>query len=306
MTVRADERPFVRDRRLTRTRRTLELAFDELFRPGNWAAAASYRLGLQGRVRVSTTVVHARQSVDTATDGPTPIATDRPPLRIAFASDFHAGPTTSRRTLEMACEALAALEPHVLLLGGDFISVRADDVNRLVPLLEAIPAPLGKFAVLGNHDLRANHPAIVDHLEHAGVTMLTNAWSTLTAPFDDVTICGLDDALRGDPRADEAMDSAPAGGTRIVLMHAPGCLHAIGDRPFDLAVCGHTHGGQIALPWGKAIVVPEGRLNRRYQAGTYALSPDGVRRLLVSRGVGCSLLPVRLFAGPEVHLCLIA
>lgn len=308
MTDRADERPrkFVRDRRLTRARRTLEFALDELFRPGNWAASASYRLGLQGRVRVSTTVVHAAKSVEAATTGATSIATERPPLRVAFASDFHAGPTTSGRTLEMACEALAALEPHVLLLGGDFVSVRAADVDRLAPLLEAIPAPLGKFAVLGNHDLRANSPIIVERLERAGITMLTNAHSTLASPFDDVTICGLDDALRGDPRADEAMDGAPDGGTRIVLMHAPGSLHAIGDRPFDLALCGHTHGGQIKLPWGKAIVVPEGRLNHRYQAGHYTLPPDGARRLLVSRGVGCSLLPVRLFAGPEVHLCLIA
>ena len=306
MTVRADERPFVRDRRLTRARRTLEFALDELFRPGNWAASAAYRLGLQGRVHVSTTVVHAPRSVEAATAGTTSIATDRLPLRMAFASDFHAGPTTSARTLEMACEALAVLEPHVLLLGGDFVSVRANDIDRVTPLLEAIPAPLGKFAVLGNHDLRANYRVIVERLERAGVTMLTNARSTLALPFDDVTICGLDDALRGDPRADEAMDGAPESGTRIVLMHAPGSLHAIGDRSFDLALCGHTHGGQIKLPWGKAIVVPEGRLNRQYQAGNYALPPDGARRLLVSRGVGCSLLPLRLFAGPEVHLCLIA
>ncbi len=308
MTVRADERLFVRDRRLTRTRRTLELALDEIFRPGNWAAGASFRLGMQGRVRVSTTVVQgARSPASAATDG-TSTLTDRPPLRLAFASDFHAGPTTSRRTLETACEALAALEPHLLLLGGDFVSVRANDVARLTPLLEAIPAPFGKFAVLGNHDLRANHSVIVERLEHSGIAMLTNGWSTLAPPFDDITICGLDDALRGEPRPDKAMDGAPAGGTRtrIVLMHSPECLHAVGDRPFDLAVCGHTHGGQIILPWGQAIIVPGGRLNKRYQAGIYTLPPDGERRLLVSRGVGCSLLPVRLFAGPEVHLCLIA
>lgn len=305
MTVRADERPspaapVVRDRRLTpRSGRPFEFVLDALFRPGNWAASTAYRLGLQGRMRVSTTVVRAAVR-------PVDQAADRPPLRIAFASDFHAGPMTSRRTLEMAGEALAALEPHLLLLGGDFISVRADDVERVAPLLAAIPAPLGKFAVLGNHDLRANHPVIVERLEQSGITMLTNRRSTLASPYDDITICGLDDALRGTPRADEAMDGAPSPGTRIVLMHSPECLRAVGDRPFDLAVCGHTHGGQVVLPWGRPVIVPGGQLNRRYHGGNYALPPDGSRQLLVSRGVGCSLLPLRLFAGPEVHLCLIA
>jgi hypothetical protein len=294
MTAAVDRRTFVRDRRLARTRRTLELALDRIFRPANWAASVSYYLGLQGRLRVQTTTVQVPRPAG---------AIARPSLRIAFASDFHAGPTTSARALERAADALIALEPDLLLLGGDFVSVRADDIARLAPHIARIPAPLGKLGVLGNHDLRANHSQVAAALEHAGVELITNRWVTLAPPFDDLTICGLDDSRYGDPRADLAMDGAP--GRRVVLMHAPEALHEIGDREFDLALAGHTHGGQVVLPWGKPLLIPSGKFNHRYYGGEYSLGSAGARRLLVSRGVGCSTLPVRLFAAPQVHLCLI-
>ncbi|MFI5230037.1 MAG: metallophosphoesterase [Gemmatimonadales bacterium] len=294
MTAAVDRRTFVRDRRLARTRRTLELTLDGIFRPGNWAASMSYYLGLQGRLRVDTMTVRVPRPAGAAA---------RPPLRIAFASDFHAGPTTSARALERAADALIALEPDLLLLGGDFVSVRANDIARLAPHIERIRAPLGKLGVLGNHDLRANHPQVAAALEQAGVELITNRWVSLAAPFDDLTICGLDDSRYGDPRADAAMDDAP--GRRIVLMHAPEALRDIGDREFDLALCGHTHGGQVVLPWGTPVFIPDGKFNHQYYGGDYALAADGTRRLLVSRGVGCSTLPVRLFAAPQVHLCLI-
>jgi len=112
----------------------------------------------------------------------------RTPLRIGFASDFHAGATTDARLLSDACDLLSAFQPHILLLGGDFVSVRAAYIDRLAPLLANIRAPYGKFAVLGNHDLRADRAFIVKHLEHAGVRMITKRHVTLNAPFDDITM----------------------------------------------------------------------------------------------------------------------
>jgi len=286
-----------RDRRIEKSRESLELMLDAVFRPGGWAAAVAYRLGLQGRVRTSVETVH----LSARNDGK---PTERPPLRVAFASDFHAGATTHPRLLSEACDALAALSPDVLLLGGDFVTVRAASIETLARELGRIPAPLGKFAVLGNHDLRANSAFVVSHLEKAGVRMLTNRHVTLPPPFDDIVICGLDDPTRGSPRAELALD--PVDATRIVVMHSPEGLETIGDRQFRLAVCGHTHGGQIVTPWGMPLFVPAGRLNRRYPGGRYELAgPGAPRTLIVTRGVGCSTLPVRLFSAPEIHLCLI-
>jgi predicted MPP superfamily phosphohydrolase len=287
-----------RDRRIEKSRESLELILDGIFRPKGWAAALAYHLRLQGSVRTSTTTVRARQA-----EAAGMVGDGRPPLRIAFASDFHAGSTTHPRLLAEACAALAALEPDVLLLGGDFVTVRARSIDDLAPLIESIPAPYGKFGVLGNHDLRANKSLVVSELERVGVRMLSNRHVTLEPPFDDISICGLDDPTRGSPRPDLAL--APATGTRIVLMHSPQGLEALDGHSFDLALCGHTHGGQIALPSGTPVLVPPGHLNRRYLAGRFELGGENPRTLLVSRGVGCSTLPVRLFAAPEVHLCLI-
>jgi predicted MPP superfamily phosphohydrolase len=157
--------------------------------------------------------------------------------------------------------------------------------------------------VLGNHDLRSNCREVVAALEGAGVRVLRNAHVSLAKPFADVNICGLDDSTRGHPRADLAIDGAE--GTRIVLMHSPDALAAIGDRRFDLALCGHTHGGQVVLPWGVPLFVPGEPLNRTYCQGRFNVGPKNASTLIVSRGVGCSTIPFRAFAAPEVHLCLI-
>jgi len=290
----AEPSPGTRDRRVERSRRTIEFAIDAVIRPGSWAAKIAYELGLQGRVRSRT---HRFDVGRLARDAV------RPTLRVAFAADFHAGATTDERLLSDACRALAAFAPDLLLLGGDVVSVRASYIDRLSPLLASIHAPLGKLAVLGNHDLRADRATVLRGLCDAGVRVLENEPVRLAEPFDDVSICGISDATRGSPRPDLAMDHAT--GTRVVLMHSPEALRAIGDRAFDLALCGHTHGGQIALPGGTPIVMSGGDLNRRYASGLFDVGGDPPRRLLVTNGVGCSTAPVRLFAPPEVHLCLI-
>lgn len=281
-----------RERRASRSRRTIELLLDTAIRPGGWAAKLAYPLGLQGQLQSSTAEIHLASRPPGAR-----------PLRLAFASDFHAGATTDPRLLSAACETLDAFHADVLLLGGDFVSVRASYIDDLAPALGAISAPFGKFAVLGNHDLRADHGRVVRQLERAGVEMLTNRHVALAEPFADINLCGLDDPTLGWPDPVAALDEVH--GTRIVLMHSPEGLRAIGDRPFDLALCGHTHGGQIAAPWGQAILLPSGLLNRQYARGRFELNGGESRTLLVSRGVGCSTVPVRIFAAPEVHLCLI-
>ena len=263
-----------------------------------WPAALGYRLGFQRRVicrehRVK--LARHRANADTAARE----------LRIAFAADFHAGPTTHRRVLQQACAALAAAEADVLLLGGDFVSLRADFVDELTDMLAEIPAPLGKFAVMGNHDIWADRRYITRALEQAGVQVLVNRNVRLAAPYEDFWICGLDDHLLGRPDAASAIQGAD--GHRIVLMHSPSGLVDLGNNAFDLALCGHTHGGQIALPGGRPIVVPRGPLCRQYAAGRFELDPQQVdsqrRVMIVSRGVGCSTVPLRMFSDPEVMVC---
>jgi uncharacterized protein len=257
---------------------------------GGWPARLASELGASVDVAVEQHDVGVSSSLGSADT-----------LRIKFASDFHAGPSTPHKAIDNALEQLARIDADILLLGGDFVSLRAEYARDLARRLAAIPAPLGRYAVLGNHDHWSDAAAVTALLEEAGITVLTNRTVRLKEPFADVSICGLDDHTSGAPDADAAF--AGAGVTRIVLMHSPSSLLDLGDRAFVVAMCGHTHGGQIAMPGGTPLKVADGPLSRRYNAGRFEL--DHGRVLLVSRGVGCSTVPVRLNSPPAVMICTV-
>jgi predicted MPP superfamily phosphohydrolase len=222
-------------------------------------------------------------------------------LRVAYASDFHAGPTTDPHVVSAACAAIDAAKPDLVLLGGDFVNFSAEEVHGILPELTGLAGRYRCFAVLGNHDWLADAGYIAQQLERSGITVLTNRNARLPPPFDSVWVCGLDDHWCGRPDAARAFEGAE--GYRIVLMHAPSGILDIGEHRFDLALCGHTHGGQIALPGGRPILLPNGALSRRYHRGRYEL--PGGRTLVVSVGVGCALVPFRIHADPEIVVCTI-
>lgn len=256
---------------------------------GGWPARLVKRLGLQPTV---STIHHeipcARWPAGTR------------PLRVAFASDLHAGPTTHPSLLAEAAAALRATAPDVLLLGGDYVYLHAEGIHELAPLLADLPAPLGRFAVFGNHDLWAHDVVLRRELERAGFRVLVNENVRLPAPFEHVSICGLDDPWVGEPDVRATFDGA--GDVKILLMHAPEGMMLVADEPFDVAVCGHTHGGHIALPGGIPIVVA-GPLSRRYSDGLHRIDgAAGVRPMIVSRGIGATESALRLFADPDVRV----
>ena len=255
---------------------------------GGWPFHLARELGI--RPSVSTTL-HA-----VAVNGR---SVPMPPLRLAYASDFHAGPTTDPSVLLAACTGLRAAAPDVLLLGGDFVTLLPKEIDWLAAELGNIPDPFGRFAVLGNHDWCSDTALIIRRLEGAGIQVLTNRNVRLEPPFNGVWICGIYDHSCGQP--DAAASLIGADGIRIVLMHAPSGLLDLAGARFDLALCGHTHGGQLALPGGAPIVVPHGRLSRRYARGRFAIGKD--QTLIVSVGLGCVGLPLRLFADPEIVVC---
>ncbi|HTG83280.1 MAG TPA: metallophosphoesterase [Gemmatimonadales bacterium] len=255
---------------------------------GGWPVQAARAIGIRPAVRATCHSISINR-------GTTPI----PPLKLAYASDFHAGPTTDPDVLLQACAELRAARPDVLLLGGDFVTHVSHEIDWLAPQLGDIPAPFGRFAVLGNHDWWSDPGHIVRQLESVGIQVLLNRNVQLRPPFGKVYVCGVDDHWCGQPDATAALTGAE--GVRIVLMHAPSGLLDLGEQRFDLALCGHTHGGQIALPGGVPIVVPHGRLSRRYPRGRFELGNG--RTLLVSVGLGCVVVPIRIGADPEILLC---
>jgi len=271
----------------------MERLYDLVY-AGGWPSWLARPLGLQGQLHLTT------HRLTIANDG-API----PPLRIAFASDLHGGPGTHPATIRGACRLLAEAKPQLLLLGGDFVSFHARHVERVLEAIDQIDAPLGRFAVLGNHDLIADDVWLVQRLETIGVRTLVNENVRLAAPYDRLWVCGLDNTEQGTPDGRRAV--AGADGLRLILMHSPDGLTALGGASFAMAFTGHVHGGQFVLPGGRSLIGVKGPLSQRYlDGGLFELGAQGERILLVSRGIGQGSLPMRFRADPEVHACDLA
>jgi predicted MPP superfamily phosphohydrolase len=256
---------------------------------GGWPGVVTHALGLQGELRVEEHVFKIRRAKPNA-----------PPLRVVYASDFHCGPTLNRKLLDHALRAIHGARADLVLLGGDFVSFHARHLDRLIPPLSEVEAPLGKYAVLGNHDLLGDDAYITRRLTEAGVQVLVNANVQLAEPHEDVWVCGFDDWHEGSPDPEAAFRRA--AGTRILLAHGPDALSVAGDRPFDIAFFGHVHGGQFLFR-GKPIISHRGELSRKHILGGVIEGGINKAPVLISRGIGTSTLPARRGADPQVHIC---
>jgi predicted MPP superfamily phosphohydrolase len=278
--------PVLIQKRRRPVRHAVERILNALLLNGR-VAAFSYRRGLHGHLAV------ARHEVALAG------ARLPAPLTIAFASDFHAGPTTHPGLYDELGEQLRRASPDVLLLGGDYVSFDAGNVAQLATFFASCTAPLGTYAVIGNHDIWNGRTAIEAALHGAGIEVLVNRNVALPAPFGMVSICGIDDPWTGRPSCAKAF--ADAGDVRVFLAHAPDGLCHLGSERFDVGFAGHTHAGQLAWSSGAPLKRPSGPVSADFCYGRFEVPGNGP--LLVTSGVGCSVLPLRWNTRPELVLC---
>ena len=242
------------------------------------------------------------------------------PLRIAILTDLHLGePYVGLRRLRRIVRRTNALGADVIVLLGDYAAghrlisapVRIADA---APVLAELTAPLGVHAILGNHDwwddlsaqARGGGPNLyAEALEAVGIPVLSNSAIRL----DDFWLAGLEDQLalslgggrfRGlddlDGTLSQVTDNAPV----ILLAHEPDIFPRVPAR-VALTLSGHTHGGQVRL-FGWSPIVPS-RFGNRYAYGH--VREEG-RDLVVSGGIGCSILPVRFGVVPEITVVELA
>jgi predicted MPP superfamily phosphohydrolase len=234
------------------------------------------------------------------------VAPDLDGLVVVQLSDFHAGftPSLNLRATRKAVDLALAATPDLVVLTGDFAGGPHGNefLRRQLERLVAA-APLGVFAVLGNHDhghskapfVRATDPEV---LVRCGVCLLVNDTASVTRGAGVVQICGIDDTDGGHddlPAVLARLDHRP-GVLRLLLSHhaEPVWGTAVGD--FHMTFAGDTHGGQICLPLpGRRILLSD--LRAPFAEGPYDVAG---RPLYVTRGVGTSLLPFRAFCRPEV------
>lgn len=228
------------------------------------------------------------------------LPTGRRPLRIALLSDVHLGALVGAGRLRDIVARVAALKPDIVLSAGDLVDGQADHLNRLAPLLAELRPPLGKFAVLGNHECYVGLAHALEFHARAGFTVLRGAAVEVTP---ELGIAGVDDPAARRPGAPAATDeraplAALAGGRFVILLkHQPVVAPASAGR-FDLQLSGHLHQGQI-FPFGLFV-----RLMYAARSGLTALTRGGW--LYVSRGTGTWGPPMRVLAPPEITLIEIA
>lgn len=214
-------------------------------------------------------------------------------LKIVQFSDTHLGFGFDEQMLADAVEQINMQLPDIIAFTGDlyddYSKSNVDDA-KVIELLGKLSAPLGKYAVLGNHDYGPQAQDRIDEiLTMAGFTVLYN--DTLQLPEYGLTIFGMDDAMFGKGNALAFM--AQPGSYNLVLCHEPDVFAQMDG--VDLMLSGHTHGGQIRLPLLGAVALP--RMGREYVAGLYE---DGAERLYVNRGLGTTIMKLRFLCTPEI------
>lgn len=240
---------------------------------------------------------------------PFPADAPRRPVRVALLTDSHlSGPDNSPVRMARIVAQINALHPDLILLGGDYIGDdkwgATYDAHAAIASFAALRAPLGVVAVLGNHDSRSKKNLVAlsgpdwqRTFSAIGITLLQDG-AVRRGPL---AIGGLKDIYTRKidlPGTMKAM--AAVGGAPVILAHGPDVFPLLPDAP-SLTLVGHTHCGQLALPFAGIVYVPS-KYGTRYACGRYR---DHGKMMIVSAGVGTSGYPVRMLAPPDIWLVTI-
>jgi predicted MPP superfamily phosphohydrolase len=230
-------------------------------------------------------------------------------LRLVQLSDLHIGSAVPWQFLQNVMETTNALEPDLIVLTGDYVHTRPDDVSEITSLLQQLRAPTGIFAVLGNHDYAVNYAGdpgipgvenmVITALERAGITVLRNQWASIGGGARPLTLFGIDELLSDRARVSQLRETSPTS-PRLVLCHNPDIIPFLSEESFDLLLCGHTHGGQIRIPPFPPFITAT--INRRFWGGVFSV---GRGQVFVSRGIGYTWR-ARLGSRPECVLITLA
>ncbi|MBI3783091.1 MAG: metallophosphoesterase [Deltaproteobacteria bacterium] len=228
-------------------------------------------------------------------------------LRIAQISDIHIGQNLVHAELERFTTELNALQPDLICITGDIADSNTADLDAFLPILAKLQATYGVFAILGNHDHYAGAERVVAALQrHTPFTILRDQVASIDVRGQRLHVIGVDDRgrdwARGAidvPELLQILDGLPAEEPKILLSHRPDVFPQAAGRGVALTLSGHTHGGQLAMPW----------FNGRYRNLAEFITPfdrglyerDG-RFLYVNCGLGVTGQRIRLCTPREISI----
>jgi hypothetical protein len=219
-------------------------------------------------------------------------------LRVALLTDIHRGPFLSAHRVRRLVELTNAQHPDLIALAGDYVHRNKKYIPSVWAELAHLHAPLGVYAVLGNHDYWESGPLSVAAIARTHITNLTNRNHRLERDGQTLYIAGVDDAWAGKPDLAAAMQGLGPDDMALVICHNPDYIEAAHDPRAKLWLAGHTHGGQVCYRAGRPLVHPS-KCELRYLGGLAQC--DGMQ-IYVSRGTGTVTPPIRWNCPPELPI----
>jgi predicted MPP superfamily phosphohydrolase len=222
-------------------------------------------------------------------------------FRIAQISDLHCDEANLPIDLVAACELTTDQNADVIVFTGDFVShVDPDQTPKLLaPLLEKLHAKEGVFGVMGNHDYWGNRVDVIrSTLQNSPMKELQNEVHIFQRGKAKLYLAGHDDFFYAPPHLQNLADQIPPQSAAILLGHEPDLLIEISKlNAYGLMLAGHSHGGQICLPFGKPLHLPNG--GKQFPRGWYSLNS---MQLYTNRGLGTIGPPIRIASRPEISV----
>lgn len=217
-------------------------------------------------------------------------------IKIVFVSDLHIKPNQSKR-LNKIVKMINGQQPDIVLSAGDFVSGHNKNmtmsIEDIAEQLKNVRSKYGFYTVLGNHDNWVDGEGITDALTKSGIRVLANSNVKININGKDIYIAGVEDEMTGTPDIYSALYKTK--NPVILLTHSPSLFPEV-PKEVNLTLSGHTHGGQIKLPFLGALIVASDYENI-YSVGLF--EEEG-RKMIVTKGIGNSILNVRFNCVPEI------
>ncbi len=223
-------------------------------------------------------------------------------FKIAVIGDFHASAGAFEMArIQRAVEETNAQKPDVILIIGDFVNGKFystnADVKTYSKVLSKLSAPYGVYGIFGNHDAKLGIKAVMEIIKRTNIKMLSDSGVEISTPKGKFYIAGLSDYYSDNYSYGKAFRNTTKGFPIILMAHSPSLFYEI-PKEATLTVVGHTHGGQIRLPYIGA-VFSNSAMGREFSDGL--ITKNG-KTIYITRGLGTSRVPVRFFCPPQISI----
>ncbi|EES48249.1 metallophosphoesterase [Clostridium botulinum] len=225
-------------------------------------------------------------------------------IKIAQISDIHLGEYYAIDKLEKLVNKVNSQNADIIVFTGDLFDnvSKFEDTSKVAPILKKLSANIGKYAIYGNHDYGGGAKNIYKNvMEDSGFKILVNEQANVKLDSGKtMSILGLDDALLGNPDVEKTARNIKESNYNLLLLHEPDLSDKFVSYNVDLILAGHSHGGQVKIPFLGEIVTPP--LAEKYKDGLYNLNTKRNTQLYVNSGIGNTKVPFRFMNVPEVSI----